>query len=387
MNNAMDFDLLVVGGGVLGTFHAYHAAERGLRVALLERSSTPRGATVQNFGQIVPSGMNKKWQDHGRKSLEVYKGIQSRFDIAIRQHGSIYIASDEEEMTLIHELHTLNQTNDYPSVLLTKAQCLEKYPSLQRSYCKGGLYFPEEISANPRQMIHRVQQFMRIEGRVQLHNYASIRELYVGSEGKVVAVASDGRSWTGAKAIVCSGGEFKALFASQFAESDLELVKLQMLRLKPQQSTWLLGNILTGLSIRRYESFSECPSYAAIKAGEDPDAFWKTWSIHILFKQEADGSIILGDSHEYASAREVDALTFDAYDDVHQYFIAEGRKIMNLEHWDVDATWLGHYPQCKTQDIFQMTIDRNIHIVTGIGGKGMTASAGFSYFNLQNLLG
>ena len=29
------FDLIVVGGGILGTFHAYHALKKGLRVALI----------------------------------------------------------------------------------------------------------------------------------------------------------------------------------------------------------------------------------------------------------------------------------------------------------------------------------------------------------------
>jgi glycine/D-amino acid oxidase-like deaminating enzyme len=52
------YDLIIVGGGVLGTFHAMHALELGLRVAVLERSKTPRGSSVQNFGQVVPSGMD-----------------------------------------------------------------------------------------------------------------------------------------------------------------------------------------------------------------------------------------------------------------------------------------------------------------------------------------
>lgn len=65
MNN--NYDLLVVGGGVLGTFHAYHALQRGLKVALIEKDARPQSATVRNFGQVVPSGMNQKWQNFGRE--------------------------------------------------------------------------------------------------------------------------------------------------------------------------------------------------------------------------------------------------------------------------------------------------------------------------------
>ncbi|MGI9459159.1 MAG: FAD-dependent oxidoreductase, partial [Pirellulales bacterium] len=62
-NNA---DLLVVGGGVLGAFHAYHAMQRGLTVILLEKDAAPVGATVRNFGQVVPSGLDQHWQQYGR---------------------------------------------------------------------------------------------------------------------------------------------------------------------------------------------------------------------------------------------------------------------------------------------------------------------------------
>src|SRR6056297_1064159 len=96
-----DIDLLVVGGGVLGAFHAYAAVERGLRVVLLERSAEPRGATVRNFGQVVPSGLNQVWQPIGRESLRIYRQLQQRCDLSVRQLGSIYIASDEEECCLL----------------------------------------------------------------------------------------------------------------------------------------------------------------------------------------------------------------------------------------------------------------------------------------------
>jgi hypothetical protein len=51
------------------------------------------------------------------------------------------------------------------------------------------------------------------------------------------------------------------------------------------------------------------------------------WGVHVLFKQEADGGIILGDSHEYASASRLDDLQFDLRGDINDYFVAEGMKI------------------------------------------------------------
>ena len=381
-------DLLIIGGGALGTFHAYHAIQQGLSVVLLERSAAPRGATVRNFGQIVPSGMDSTWQRYGRESLRIYKSIQSEFDISVRNLGSIYIASNEEELCLLEELHAINQGDEYPSKLLSVDACVQRYPSLRREYCAGGLYFPDEVSVNPRVMIHRVHRFLSENKNHQSHFNCCVRELDQGTNGCVRATCGDGSQYFADRAIVCSGSEFQILYPELFRTSDIKAVKIQMLRLKPQSRVQLPGNILTGLSIRRYESFAQCPSWQSVKANEPSDSFWKRWGVHILFKQESDGGIIIGDSHEYASAREVDGLGFDLCTEVNEYFIHEGQRIMDLPSWQIEAAWYGIY--CQTADpsgVFTHKIGDNIHIVTGIGGKGMTASPGFALHNMREIYG
>jgi glycine/D-amino acid oxidase-like deaminating enzyme len=47
------YDLIVVGAGNLGTFHAYHALQMGKSVLMIEKDSEPMEATVRNFGQVA----------------------------------------------------------------------------------------------------------------------------------------------------------------------------------------------------------------------------------------------------------------------------------------------------------------------------------------------
>ncbi len=371
------YDLIIVGAGVLGTFHAYHAVKKGLSVAILEKDSKPQGATVRNFGQVVPSGMDQKWQNYGRESLEIYNSIQSKFDISIRNNGTVYLASNEEETQLIEELHEINKNNTYESQLLTKNQCLEKYSGLRNDYCKAGLFFPQEVTVEPKTMIGRLHTFMQKELQTTILYNTTVINTEENTYEVVVETANN-ETFKAAKVIICNGSDFKSLYPSIYNESDLVVSKLQMMQTKPQKNYNLKGSILTGLTIRRYEAFEECPSYDAIKSNEKPDSFEKQFGVHILFKQATDGSVIIGDSHEYASAKNSDTLGFDLNEDIDAFMISEAKKIIDLPTYEIQSRWAGFYSQCKTKDIFEHAIGENIHIVTGIGGKGMTGSAGFS---------
>ncbi len=378
------YDLIVVGGGVLGTFHAYHALKMGLKVAVIEKDKMPKSATIQNFGQVVPSGMDSKWQAYGRESLAIYKEIQSQFDISIRQNGSVYLASNDEELQLIEELSLINKSNNYKSVLLSTKECLDKYSGLRSDYVKGGLFFPDEVTVEPRTMIYRLQEYMVQYLGLKLITNTAILNCESTPESVIVESASK-ESFFAKKVIICNGSEFKNLYPELFFNSDLEVSKLQMLQTKPQKNYKLDGSILTGLSIRRYESFYECPSFKEIKAKEDPESLEKKWGVHILFKQAADGSVILGDSHQYASAKNADDLGFNLDMDIDNFMIEEAKKIIDLPTYEIQSRWFGTYSQCRTKDVFEHTIDKNIHIITGIGGKGMTGSAGFSRENITKI--
>lgn len=378
------YDFIIIGGGVLGTFHAYHALKKGLKVALLEKDIEPQGATVRNFGQVVPSGMDSKWQAYGRQSLDIYKNIQAEFDISVRQNGTVYLASNEEENTLIEELYKINNANNYPSSLLTKEECLKKYPGLKPDYAKAGLFFPEEVTVEPRIMISRLQK--HLTDKFALDIYYDLNALHCEVlNDKVEVQTAQNKTFYASKVIICNGSDFKTLYPEIFNQSDIEVCKLQMMQTRPQKNYTLPGSVLTGWTIRRYESFRECPSYFDIKTKEANDTYQKKWGVHILFKQATDGSVIIGDSHEYANAKEAGNLGFDLNMELDHFMINEAKKIITLPSYNIAHRWYGIYSQCKHRDIFTHTINSHIHIVTGIGGKGMTGSAGFAKNNIESI--
>jgi FAD dependent oxidoreductase TIGR03364 len=378
------YDLIVVGSGVLGTFHAYHAASLGKKVLLTEKDHYPTQATVRNFGQVVTSGMGSEWFNYGVRGTTIYKEIQSEFDISIRNNGSVYIASDNDEQRLIHELKSIMDGRGYECHFLSPDQCLQKWPVLQKSYCREALFFPQEVSAEPERMIFRLLDYT--SNKFKNFTYKTSTTIIDCSvSGSVVKVVSNRKEeFTADKVIVCNGGEFKLLFADLFRESGIVTSKLQMLRSVVMKEIPLEGNILTGLTIRRYESFQECPSFSSTPTPENL-AELKKWGIHILFKKAADGSIIIGDSHEYADVAHTDDLGFTQNEYINQLMLKEAQRIVTFDVNQIATSWSGYYPQHNEKDIVEIDIENKIHIRTAIGGKGMTTSAGYAEESIRKL--
>lgn len=384
MNNA-PYDLIVIGGGILGTFHAYHALKAGKKVLQLEKDNFPVGATVRNFGQVIPSGMTGEWFNYGLRSVEIYQEIQREFDISVRKNGSVYIASDPDEQTLIHELKAYYDTLGYSQSLLNPQQILNKYSSIQESYAKEALFFDQEISVEPNLMIHRLHEYMKTKFEHFTLLYDSpVIDCYSASNDAEVRL-TNGDKFKATKIVLCNGYEFKLLFKDLFKASGQVISKLQMMRTAPVKKIALAGNILTGLTIRRYESFEEyCPSFKTIPLPAHYEEL-KAYGIHLLFKTAPDGSVIIGDSHEYASATNFDDLGFNLNSHINELMLAEASRIVNFDVRNIAATWAGFYPQHPDKHILEYDIDNRIHIPTCIGGKGMTASAGYAEASIKEL--
>ncbi|MNM82326.1 hypothetical protein D3C81_943540 [compost metagenome] len=110
----------------------------------------------------------------------------------------------------------------------------------------------------------------------------------------------------------------------------------------------------------------------------------RKYGIHILFKQATDGSIIVGDSHEYAAGNRLDELGFAVDTYINELMIAEANRIIPMQKDWIASSWSGFYSQHKDH-ILEVDISPRIHVRTGIGGKGMTASAGYAEQSIEKL--
>jgi len=70
--------------------------------------------------------------------------------------------------------------------------------------------------------------------------------------------------------------------------------------------------------------------------------------VHILFKQATDGSIIIGDSHEYADAKEQDKLGFEVNQENQTILLLKRLNVSLIYPTGTMASyWNGYYGQSK----------------------------------------
>jgi D-hydroxyproline dehydrogenase subunit beta len=382
--DTMHADVIVIGAGVLGTFHAYFAAQKGYQTLLIERNMFPSDASTRNFGMAVQSIVetDSEWASFARASREIYTSIQQEQDISIKVTGSLYIASTEIERTVLEEFAQA-YAQIYNCIYLNADEALYRYPFIQASYCKGALLFPGDLAIDPRQMLRQLIPHVVQTSSVNYIPNTTVVDVELAGKRCIVKDAR-GRVFMADRVFICSGAEYRTLFPELFIKSGLRICKLQMMQTVAQPQT-LPHNILSGLSIQRYPAFKSTPSYRLLADQHVDEDLWN-YGIHLLFKQASDGSVIIGDSHEYSTFQDASLGEESTSCHINETILGYGRRMITLPTWDIQKLWNGYYLIHPEQQVYTETIDGMIHIVTGIAGKGMSTGPGFSRQYIDSIL-
>lgn len=378
-------DVIVIGAGVLGTFYAYYAAKNGYKTFLLEKNVLPQAASTRNFGMIVQTivEVDNEWATFARASREIYLTLQQEHDITVRRTGSLYIASTEAERTVLEEFAQL-YAETHHCIYFTAEEALADYPFIRASYCQGALLFPDDLTIDPLQMLRRLIPAFIQKGLIDYFPQTLV--VGVESQGQTCSVRdAQGNVFTAKHVIICSGTDYRTLFPAQFRQSRLRVCKLQMMRTASQGQTILPHSLLSGLSILRYPAFKSCPSYHSLQE-QAVDEDIQRYGIHLLFKQSADGTVIIGDSHEYSEIGGEELREETTNTLINDAILTYGKRMITMPTWDIQNLWNGYYLIHPERGVYTEQITDNIHIVTGIAGKGMSTGPGFVQSHINAVL-
>lgn len=289
-------DMLIVGAGILGLSHAYAAAKRGLKVKVFERSETPLGASVRNFGQALVTGQPPgPMLDLARASRDIWGQWAQLAGLQLKRNGSYLFARNEAEEHLLEAFCAGRAVAHSYRVALLRGAALRDLYAGQFSHHRAALHGLDDQQLYSREAIPKLIDYLRRELGVEFHFSTLVRDIEPGQ------LHSTAGTFGGKQIVVCSGHDYQTLLAEQIAELNPQICRLQMLRARPQINLNLQHALLTGLSCVHYGAFADLPEAAAVQAQILRQApHLHEHGIHLLISPTPYGELIIGDSHDYA---------------------------------------------------------------------------------------
>ncbi len=372
MTNINKTEIAIVGAGIVGLAMAYTLAKKGNKVTVFERTSHSVGASIRNFGMIWPIGQTSgALYNRAMKSREIYLEIAQEAGFWVNESGSLHLAYHNDEKDVLEEFYSNNSLEYGCEIISDHSKIKDISSAVNTQGLITALHSKREINVDPREVIKKLPAFLKNKYSVEFNFSTAVNQI---SDNNFVA---GGKEWNADKIFICSGADFETLYPSLFKSANLTKCKLQMMRTSSQPDNWKIGaSLCAGLTLTHYSSFKNCKSLAILNERIDntmPE--YRKYGIHVMASQNGIGEIIIGDSHEYSPTPE----PFDK-EEINRLILDYLKTFASFPDNNINERWHGIYPKLtdgKTDLIIQA--DKNVTIVNGLGGAGMTLSFGLAH--------
>lgn len=240
------YDAVVVGGGVVGLSCAWRAAQRGARVAVVERDRPPAGATRVAAGMLAPVGElsfgEPQLLELTLAAAELYPGFVAELEQAsgiatgYRRDGALHVALDRDEAAELRRVHELQRSLGLGAEWLPPRRCRELEPGLTPAL-NGGVHAPQEGSIDPRALSAALLAALEREGVDVLAETEVEAALFEGE--RLTGVRLTGGAELRAAAVVLAAGAWsgRAGWLPERARPPVRPVKGQILELRSRDGS------------------------------------------------------------------------------------------------------------------------------------------------------
>ncbi|MCN9240622.1 TIGR03364 family FAD-dependent oxidoreductase [Streptomyces sp. RY43-2] len=357
----------IVGGGVVGTMHAWQAIQRGHEVVQIERETEARGASLRNFGQIWVSGRaGGEELDTALRAREMWEEIGAKVPaLGFRAIGSLTPIRTELELAVAEAAVARADAAARGYRLLTPAEARAVNPALRGEFI-AALHCARDAAVEPRTAQRVLRAELEKSPGYRFLGGREVREV----TGAATVRDDHGDIHSGDAVVLCTGAWLGGL-VRELAGPDLPVrrVRLQMMQTDP------LGEPLT-TSVADGDSFRYYPAYRSAALDElnarQPQA--KTAAenrMQLLMVQRADGGLTIGDTHEYEHP-----FAFDTLEDPYDHLTQVVESFLGRPLPKIRRRWAGVYAQCtdSSRVVHRQQVRDGVWLVTGPGGRGMTCS-------------
>src|SRR5512138_1875374 len=184
------YDAIVIGAGVMGASIAFHLAERGLKIAVLERKVTASGATGHS------SGLVRMHYDLAAESELTFKSYQIYFgnwkervggDCGFQQTGFLQIAKREHADKLRGNVANQQKIGINTSVI-TIDEVQKLFPDLLTEHFEYAAYEPDSGYADATLTTNSFIAAAKLNGAMLIQN-CEVTAVHTAG-GKVISVST-----------------------------------------------------------------------------------------------------------------------------------------------------------------------------------------------------
>ena len=359
-----DARAVVVGGGILGTWHALELVRAGYAVDHLEADSAPRGASVRNFGLLWVSGRRSGGElDTALRARRRWEEVGAEVPgIGFRAAGSLTVAVDGTEREVMQAFAHHPDAGVRGISFLEPREVRERNPAVAGAVA-GALYCTRDAVVEPRLALGALRAHLdATAGRDRYRFHPGHR--VVAAEASAV-VDSTGRRWEGDPVVVATGAAYDHLPAAGAPAARLRRVRLQMLETAPFGPR-LTTSLADADTLRYYPAYEVAP----LSQLEQPSAVAAEHHLQLLLVQRPDGGLTIGDTHAYE-----EPFDFALCEDPTEELLSRAARILGVELPPVRRRWEGVYAQCTDGAVcLREEIRPGVWLVTGPGGRGMTCA-------------
>ena len=203
-------DVVVIGGGVMGTSVAFHLAEAGVRrVVLVERDELGSGSTSRAAGGVRAQFSDEVNIRLGARSLEAFTRFPERpgQEIDLHQVGYLFLLSRPEDVAAFEAGVALQNELGVPSRMVSVAEACRLSPLVSPDGLLAAAFSPDDGHCTPESVVLGYATAARRHG-AEIRTRCEVVGIEAGG-GEITAVrTSRGRIRT--SAVVCAAGAWSA---------------------------------------------------------------------------------------------------------------------------------------------------------------------------------
>jgi glycine/D-amino acid oxidase-like deaminating enzyme len=205
-------EVVIVGGGIIGTCTALFLAEQGIPVVLCEKGEIAGEQSSRNWGWVRKTGRDPREIPLIIESLRLWQGMNERVDAetGFRVTGILFACNDAEE--LAKRAAWLDEARPYQldTRLVGPTEAAALFPDSTQRF-SGGLFTPSDGRAEPQKAAPAIAAAAR-RGGARVLTRCAVRAIETAG-GHVSGVVTE-RGPIACNSIVLAGGAWSGLFCA-----------------------------------------------------------------------------------------------------------------------------------------------------------------------------